>query len=106
MARARSRSIWAEKDIYVTRVDWAPDGKALYVQRQNRDQTKLDVLKADPVTGQTTVLFTETARPKMWLNVTDDYRFLKDGTLIWRSERDGFGHLYGVSIPRQGRGPN
>jgi dipeptidyl-peptidase-4 len=30
----------------------------------------------------------------MWLNVTDDYRFLKDGTLIWRSERDGFGHLY------------
>jgi dipeptidyl-peptidase-4 len=31
---------------------------------------------------------------KMWLNVTDDYRFLKDGTLIWRSERDGFGHLY------------
>lgn len=84
----------AEKDIYVTRVDWAPDGKALYVQRQNRDQTKLDVLKADPATGQTTVLLSETARPKMWLNVTDDYRFLKDGTLIWRSERDGFGHLY------------
>ena len=84
----------AEKDIYVTRVDWAPGGKALYVQRQNRDQTKLDVLKVDPATGQTSVLFSETARPKMWLNVTDDYRFLKDGTLIWRSERDGFAHLY------------
>jgi dipeptidyl-peptidase-4 len=52
------------------------------------------VLKVDPATGQTSVLFTETARPRMWLNVTDDYRFLKDGTLIWRSERDGFGHLY------------
>jgi dipeptidyl-peptidase-4 len=83
-----------DKDIYVTRVDWAPGGKALYVQRQTRDQSKLDVLKVDPATGQTSVLFTETARPRMWLNVTDDYRFLKDGTLIWRSERDGFGHLY------------
>jgi dipeptidyl-peptidase-4 len=86
--------IGADKDIYVTRVDWAPDGKALYVQRQTRDQTKLDVLKADPETGKTTVLFTETARPKMWLNAESDYRFLKDGTVIWRSERDGFGHLY------------
>jgi dipeptidyl-peptidase-4 len=84
----------ADKDIYVTRVDWAPGGKALYVQRQNRDQTKLDMLKVDPATGKTTVLFTETARAKMWLNVGNDYRFLKDGTLIWASERDGFAHLY------------
>jgi len=84
----------AEKDIYVPRVDWAPDGKALYVQRENREQTKLEVLKVDPATGHSSVLFTETARPNMWLNVTSDYRFLKDGTLIWRSERDGFGHLY------------
>lgn len=84
----------AEKDIYVTRVDWAPSGKALYVQRENREQTKLDVLKVDPETGAASLFFSETARPKMWVNVTDDYRFLKDGTLIWRSERDGFGHLY------------
>lgn len=83
-----------DKDIYVTRVDWAPGGKTLYVQRENREQTKLDVLKVDPETGATSLLFTEAARPKMWVNVTDDYRFLKDGTLIWRSERDGFGHLY------------
>src|SRR3546814_12676071 len=26
-------------DIYLARVDWAPDGSALYVQRQNRAQT-------------------------------------------------------------------
>jgi dipeptidyl-peptidase 4 len=83
-----------DKDIYVPRVDWAPGGKALYVQRQTRDQTRLDVLKVDPETGKSEVLFTETARPKMWLNVTSSYRFLKDGTLIWRSERDGFAHLY------------
>jgi dipeptidyl-peptidase-4 len=40
------------------------------------------------------VLFTETARDKSWINLTDNYRFLRDGSLIWWSERDGFGHLY------------
>jgi len=64
------------------------------VQRQNREQTRLDMLKVDPVTGQSSVLFTETARAKSWVNLSSAYRFLKDGSLIWRSERDGFAHLY------------
>jgi dipeptidyl-peptidase-4 len=84
----------AEKDIYLARVDWAPGGKALYVQRENREQTVLDLLKVDPETGKSEVVFSEKARPKGWINLTDDYRFLKDGSLIWWSERDGFGHLY------------
>jgi len=84
----------ADRDIYLARVDWAPGGKALYVQRENREQTVLDVLKVDPETGQAQVLFTEKARAKSWINLTDNYRFLKDGSLIWWSERDGFGHLY------------
>jgi len=84
----------ADKDIYLARVDWAPDGKALYVQRENRAQTQLDMLKVDPATGASTVLFSEKAREKSWVNLSDSYRFLKDGSLIWWSERDGFGHLY------------
>jgi dipeptidyl-peptidase-4 len=40
------------------------------------------------------VLLSEQAAPKSWVNLTDDYRFLRDGSLIWWSERDGFGHLY------------
>jgi len=84
----------SDPDIYLARVDWAPDGKTLYVQRQNREQTRLDMLKVDPVTGQSSVLFTETARAKSWVNLSSAYRFLKDGSLIWRSERDGFAHLY------------
>lgn len=84
----------AERDIYLARVDWAPDGKRLYVQRQNRAQTQLDMLSVDPATGQSQVLFSEQAAPKSWINLSDSYRFLKDGSLIWWSERDGFGHLY------------
>ena len=84
----------ADRDIYVARVNWAPDGKTLYVQRQDRAQTRLDMLKVDPATGRSEVLFSETAAAGHWINLTDNYRFLKDGSLIWWSERDGFGHLY------------
>lgn len=84
-----------ETDIYIPRVDWAPDGSALYVQRQNRDQTVLDMLRVDPATGASEVLFTENAAVEdYWINLSDNYQWLDDGSLIWWSERDGFGHLY------------
>ena len=83
-----------DPDVYLARVDWAPDGSALYVQRENREQSRLDMLKVDPATGHSTVLFTEKARANSWINLSDNYKFLKDGSLIWWSERDGFGHLY------------
>lgn len=83
-----------DKDIYLARVDWAKDGKTLYVQRQNRTQTRLDMLAADPATGKTRVLFSEVAAPRSWVNLTSEYRWLKDGSLIWTSERDGFAHLW------------
>ncbi len=83
-----------DKDIYLARVDWARDGKTLYVQRQNREQTRLDMLAVNPATGKAQVLFTEQAAERSWITLTDNYRFLKDGSLIWWSERDGFAHLY------------
>jgi len=82
-------------DIYVARVDWAPDGSAIYVQRQDRAQTKIDMLTVDPVTGASRILFTESAaRPDYWINLSDDYRYLSDGSLLWWSERDGYGQFY------------
>jgi dipeptidyl-peptidase-4 len=84
----------ANRDIYLTRVDWAPDGKKLYVQRENRAQTTLDVLAVDPATGKSKILLSEKAAPRHWISLTDNYKFLKDGSLIWWSERDGFAHLY------------
>ncbi|MFN3988978.1 MAG: DPP IV N-terminal domain-containing protein [Erythrobacter sp.] len=84
-----------DKDIYVARVDWAPDGSAIYVQRQNRAQTMLDMLRVDPKTGTSTIWFTEkAARPDYWINLSDNYRFLRDGSLLWWSERSGYGQFY------------
>lgn len=81
-----------DADIYLARVDWSKDGRTLYVQRESRDQKRLDMLAVDPATGASRVLFTETA--KTWINLNDDFKALKDGSLIWGSERGGFHHLY------------
>ncbi|QKG71803.1 S9 family peptidase [Erythrobacter mangrovi] len=85
----------SDPDIYLARVDWAPDASALYVQRVNRDQTVIDVLKVDPATGASSLLFTEHAVVEdYWVNLTNNYKWLEDGSLVWWSERDGYGHLY------------
>ena len=89
----------ADPDIYLARVDWSPDGGTLYVQRQNRAQTRLDMLAVDPASGKAHVLFSEEAAPGSWITLTSNYRFLKDGSLIWWSERDGHGHLWHFTRP-------
>ena len=81
-----------ETDQYLVRVDWSEDGKTLYVQRMTPDQKTLDMLAVNPATGTSSIVFTET-QPK-WINLSDGFRALKDGSLIWWSERDGHGHLY------------
>jgi dipeptidyl-peptidase-4 len=82
----------ADPDYYLARVDWSKDGKSLYVQRLSRDQKMLDMLRLDPVSGRSTLLFSETS--PTWVNLTDNFKPLRDGSLIWSSERSGFSHLY------------
>ncbi len=53
---------------------------------------RLDMLRVDPATGRSTILFSETS--PTWVNLTDNFKPLKDGSLIWSSERSGFSHLY------------
>ena len=79
-------------DIYLTRVNWSKDGRTLYVQRESRDQKLLDMLAVDPASGASRLLFSETA--KTWINLNNDFRPLRDGSLIWGSERTGYHHLY------------
>jgi len=81
-----------DADIYLARVAWAKDGKTLYVQRQTRDQRRLELLAVDPATGQGKVILTETS--PHWVDLTDDFKPLKGGTFLWSSERSGYRHLY------------
>jgi dipeptidyl-peptidase-4 len=79
-------------DIYLARVDWSKDGRTLFVQRESRDQKRLDLLAVDPATGASRTVLSESANT--WINLNDDFHPLKDGSFIWGSDRSGFHHLY------------
>jgi len=81
------------EDIYIPRVTWASDSRALIIQRQSRDQKTLDIIDADIQTGRAKVLWQETA--KTWINLHHDLRALKgEAGFLWASEATGYKHLY------------
>jgi dipeptidyl-peptidase-4 len=82
-----------DTDIYLARVNWLPDGKTLAIQRQSRDQRRLDLLFADIDTGESRIVLTETS--VTWIELHDEISFLtRSKEFIWASSRDGFRHLY------------
>jgi dipeptidyl-peptidase 4 len=87
----RDVDLGADPDIYLARVDWSLDGKTLYVQRQNRAQTRLDLLMVDPATGASRVIVSES--DPIWVNLTKDFTPLKSGDFLWTSERTNWRHI-------------
>ena len=82
---------------YLARIKWLPDSQRLAVQTMNRPQTVVDLLIADTSTGAAMHVMRET--DEGWVNIHDDLHFLGDGSeFVWRSERDGYSHLYRFSI--------
>ena len=82
-----------DPDIYLARVDWLPDGRTLAIQRQSRDQRRLDLIFADIATGASRVVLRETS--PTWIELNDELSFLTGSNeFIWASARDGFLHLY------------
>ena len=82
-------------DLLISRVGWTPDSKKVVYQAQNREQTFLDVNFADPRDGKSTNIIHETS--KAWVAINENPIWLKDGSFIWASERDGWEHLYHYS---------
>ena len=86
----RGRTKWIdlgpEQDFYVARVDWLPDGKTLAIQRESRDQRRLDLLFADISTGHTRIVLTETS--DSWIELNNELTFLRQRPeFIWASMR-------------------
>jgi dipeptidyl-peptidase 4 len=82
-----------DPDIYLARVNWLPDGKTIAVQRESRDQRKLDLVFADIDTGRSRVVLRETSAS--WIELNDELSFLeKSKEFVWASNRDGYTHLY------------
>lgn len=95
-AQPRWVDLGRDPDIYLARVDWR-DPQRLTFQRQSRDQKKLELIETELASGRQRTLVTETS--KTWVPLHSDLRFLRDGSLLWSSERSGFEHLY-VIDPR------
>ncbi len=79
-------------DFLIVRVSWTPDSKKVVYQAQNREQTYLDLNFADAKDGKSNNVVRETS--KAWVEVIDNPRWLKDGSFLWQSERNGWRHLY------------
>jgi len=87
-------------DLYLARVDWDREGK-LWAQIENREQTRLDLVRFDLDAGTRDVVLTE--RSDVWINLHRvfhpiDPEHLPEGvpagSFLWGSEKTGFRHLY------------
>lgn len=87
-------SRYKPEDFLISRVAWSPDSKTVVFQAQNREQTYLDLNAASIRDGKFTTLLTE--KTKAWVEAIDNPVYLRDGSFIWQSERDGFRHLYHI----------
>lgn len=81
-----------DSDVYLARVSWLNPGQ-LVVQRQTRDQKRLDLLLVEADTGASRILFSETS--DTWVNLHDSLKPLADGRrFLWASERTGHRHIW------------
>ncbi len=86
-----------EPDQYISIVDWLPDGSELLLSRTNRELKKLDLIAANPITGSTWIILTETQETfvSQFGFSGSFFTLLEDGKrFIWISERDKWAHLY------------
>ncbi len=82
---------------YFPRVYWLPNSREAVVLKLNRHQNRLDFIRYNTLTGKQDIIYTD--HNEKWLDVTDDYYFLKDSkSMIVTSERDGFNHIYKVTF--------
>ena len=81
------------EDFLIVRVGWFPDGKKVWFMAQNREQTFIDLNTGDPNGGKSSNLFRE--QTKAWIGINDEgMRWLKDGSFLWLSDRNGWTHIY------------
>ena len=77
---------------------WRDDGQVLYSLYAERGEKALQLLKTDPDNGRTEEILEE--RGSTYVEANLDYaslpnvKILKNGDVVWFSEKDGYGHLY------------
>lgn len=92
-----AKTVWVktdyEVDQYLAWPFWTPDSKGLAIQVVNRDQNDLQIILADPSTGDFRQIYDE--KYKTWLDFHEDIYVMNDGTgFIIRTYKSGWDNLY------------
>ena len=95
----------SDRDLQIFPIAWRPDSSELLFLRVDREFKRLDLMAANPATGKSRIILTETqktfiqALPWNFRGGVEEYKtlftLLDDGKrFVWMSERDGWNHLY------------
>lgn len=92
-----AKTTWVKTDYdvdqYLAWPFWTPDSKGFAIQVVNRDQNNLQVILADPLTGEFRQIYEENY--KTWLDFHEDIHVMKNGTgFIIRTYKSGMDNLY------------
>jgi len=92
-----NKVVWIDEDEtadqYTAWPFWLPDSKEMFYQVLNRDQNNLQILSANPETGENKLMYEE--KNTTWVEFFEDIHILKNNKgFILRSELDGWRHLY------------
>ncbi len=80
---------------YVPRIKWTADASDLAIMKVNRLQNQVDIVLANPFTGDTRSFFTEKNKRYIDENFYDNFIFLPDNKyIVLNSERSGYSQLY------------
>lgn len=94
---ASGKTTWVKTDDktdqYIAWPFWTPDSKRLAIQVLNRDQNNMNIILADPETGDYTTIYNETR--KTWVEFYEDVYIMKNGSgFILKSYRSDWENLY------------
>ncbi len=94
-ASTRIDHIADPSSMLIVDVAWRPDGSAVDFQVQDREQTWLDLDEVPRKGGDVRHILRETT--KAWVDNEGSPFFLKNGSMLWLSERTGWKHIYTVA---------
>ena len=75
---------------------WSSDGEQVYLLVNRRGHQQLLVVGIDTVTGDLRTVVDERSETFIDYSQKRSMSWLKDGTMLWMSERDGYNHLYRI----------
>ena len=93
---------------YLVRMEFIPNTNDLLIQQLNRKQNQIKLYMVDALKGSAKIIYEES--DEAWVDLfqlgntyaidyTNDFSFLKESnSILWASEKDGWRHLYQVSL--------